>query len=60
MPVSMGIGAPVQSVWVEGPPGEGWLSRLGGGAEFAGRDRLPIRSYRCSGCGYLEQYAPTL
>jgi hypothetical protein len=57
IPVSIGVGAPVPSLWVEGHPEKGWLSRLGGGVKFADRKQLQIHSYRGSACGYLEEYA---
>jgi hypothetical protein len=28
------------------------------GVKFKGHQRLPVTTYRCPGCGFLESYAP--
>jgi len=39
--------------WVEGEPEHSfWL-----GLKTRGREKLPVRTYRCERCGYLESYA---
>ena len=39
--------------WVEGQPERSfWL-----GLKTKGREQLPVRTYRCERCGYLESYA---
>jgi hypothetical protein len=43
------------SVWVEGPPHSSLLF----GLKTPGAKRIPIGTYRCSECGYLESYART-
>lgn len=39
--------------WAEGAP-EYWFLRV---LRMRGRRRLPIRSFRCTKCGFLESYA---
>ena len=39
--------------WAEGAP-EYWLLRV---LRLRGRRQLPIRTFRCSKCGFLESYA---
>ena len=46
--------ARLQSEWVQGPPEERWF----GGVKLKGRAKLPITTFRCPKCGYLESYAP--
>ena len=56
IPVSIGPPPAVASVWLAGAPEKSWL----GGIKVDKNEwhgRLQIQSYRCSGCGYLEQYA---
>lgn len=43
-----------QSEWVQGAPEE---SRWGG-VKLKGKLQLPITTYRCPKCGYLESYVP--
>jgi hypothetical protein len=46
-------GALAQSSWVEGAPERSiWT-----GLKLKGHERLPVTTYRCTGCGYLESYA---
>jgi hypothetical protein len=46
-------GGQVEGTWVEGKPQRSFWS----GVSMRGREQLPITSYRCEGCGYLESYA---
>jgi hypothetical protein len=39
--------------WVEGQPQKRWY-----GLKTRGLRKLPIESWRCGRCGYLENYAP--
>lgn len=39
--------------WVEGAPAYGLLRIL----KTRGRRELPVRTFRCTKCGYLESYA---
>jgi hypothetical protein len=49
-------GANLQSQWVEGPPDRSrWT-----GLKLKGRRKLPVTSYRCSRCGFLESWATGL
>jgi hypothetical protein len=41
------------STWIEGPPKRETFF----GLNIRGRKRIRIRTFRCSGCGYLESYA---
>ena len=43
------------SSWVEGQPEKSfWV-----GLRIKGRARLPVRTFRCRRCGFLESYAPS-
>jgi hypothetical protein len=47
-------GARVQSEWIDGPPERSrWT-----GVKLKGKEHLPVTTYRCPRCGYLESYAP--
>ena len=46
-------GANVQSSWVEGPPEKSFWQ----GLKMKGRAVIPVTTYRCSKCGYLESFA---
>ena len=46
-------GATAQSEWVEGVPEPSFWT----GLKIRGRDRLPVVTFRCPACGYLESYA---
>ena len=39
--------------WAEGEP-EYWLLKI---LKLRGRRKLPIRTFRCTKCGFLESYA---
>jgi hypothetical protein len=39
--------------WVEGPPQYGFLKLL----KLRGRRRLPVTTWRCGACGYLESWS---
>ena len=54
-------GATLQSQWVEGEA-DTWkvLGLSMGTLSMSHRVRLPIITYRCTRCGYLESYAPAL
>lgn len=43
-----------QARWVEGEPEKSWIT---GSMKTSGRRVIPITSYRCQSCGYLESYA---
>ena len=47
-------GARLQSEWIEGAPERSWWA----GLKLKGRDKVPVATFRCSRCGYLESYAP--
>lgn len=61
---SMSQGFPIDSThnavrvaqWAEGEPAY-WFLRI---LRMKGRRRLPIESWRCDKCGYLEEYAPEI
>ncbi len=50
----IGYGAAMQSSWTPGEP----VSRRFGGIKWRRVGNVPIVTYRCSSCGYLEAYAP--
>lgn len=39
--------------WLEGEPERSFWS----GIKTKGKERLPVRTHRCTRCGYLESYA---
>jgi len=39
--------------WVSGRPEKGFF----GGIDLDGKDGIPIQTYRCLNCGFLESYA---
>lgn len=47
-------GANLQTLWVEGPPTTSFWT----GVKMKGREQLPVTTFRCSKCGYLESFAP--
>ncbi|MGI8400903.1 MAG: hypothetical protein ACR2NS_04755 [Gemmatimonadaceae bacterium] len=47
-------GANLQETWVEGPPGKSFWT----GLKIRRKVSLPVTTFRCSGCGYLESFAP--
>ena len=48
----MGVNA-IISTWVEGQPNSSFLF----GTKTPLEKRIPVGTYRCSACGYLESYA---
>jgi ribosomal protein L37E len=46
-------GAAHVSTWVEGTPEKSFWT----GTKTHGRKQLPVKTYRCSACGYLESFA---
>lgn len=40
-------------VWIEGPPEKSFWS----GLRTKGKRQHPVMTYRCTRCGFLEQYA---
>jgi hypothetical protein len=41
------------ATWIEGAPESSfWM-----GIKLRGKQRLPVTTYRCRRCGYLESYA---
>lgn len=42
--------------WAEGVPERSFWT----GLKLAGRERHAVVTYRCSACGYLESYAPSM
>jgi hypothetical protein len=49
-------GGPVAATWASGKPERRGV--LLGGVTGDGKQFLCIRSFRCTGCGYIELYAP--
>ncbi len=47
-------GGMAQSAWVDGAPEPSFWT----GIKLKGHERLPVTTYRCPHCGYLESYAP--
>ena len=46
-------GAVAQSAWVDGAP----MRSIWTGLKLKGHQLLPVTTYRCTKCGYLESYA---
>jgi predicted nucleic-acid-binding Zn-ribbon protein len=46
-------GASVPGQWIAGAPEQGWS----GTAKIRNKTRYEVEVFRCSECGYLEQYA---
>ena len=49
-------GAMTQSAWIEGAPERSFWT----GVKLKGHQRLPVTTFRCPDCGFLESYAPPL
>ena len=46
--------ANLQAKWVDGPPTPSvWRH----GVKLQGRQPVPVTTFRCGGCGYLESFA---
>ena len=43
-----------QSAWIDGAPEPSFWT----GVKLKGHQRMPVTTYRCPGCGFLESYAP--
>lgn len=43
-----------QSAWIDGAPERSFWT----GLKLKGHQRLPVTTYRCPKCGFLESYAP--
>ena len=48
-------GGMAQSAWVDGAP----VPSIWTGLKLKGHQRLPVKTYRCTKCGFLESYAPS-
>jgi len=46
----------VQTAWARGDPER---RRFVGGIKVNTKEQLPVTAFRCTGCGYLELFAPT-
>jgi hypothetical protein len=46
-------GAMTQSAWIAGAPEPSFWT----GLKVSGKAQLPVTTYRCTGCGFLEAYA---
>ena len=46
--------------WAEGAPEQSFWLGMKMGLKLAGRERHAVVTYRCSACGYLESYAPSM
>ena len=45
--------AGMESEWIEGAPEHSWWA----GLKTKGRERHPLRAFRCQLCGFVEHYA---
>lgn len=50
--LDMTYGKMAQSSWVEGLPKRSFLR----GLDLKGQQQLPVSTFRCTRCGYLESY----
>ena len=46
-------GANLQALWIEGPPDRSFWT----GLKMKGREQIPVTTFRCGKCGYLESFA---
>ena len=46
-------GGRVQACWIQGQP----VKSIWTGLRLKGADQRPVRTYRCTRCGFLESYA---
>lgn len=46
-------GGMTQTSWVQGEPEKSFWT----GIRIKGRAKLPVKTFRCTHCGYLESYA---
>ena len=46
-------GSNAQASWIEGPA----TRSIWTGVKMKGREQLPVTTFRCSSCGYLESFA---
>ena len=53
--VDVATHAATQTAWLEGAP----EYRRWWGLKLKGRRRIPIATFRCTGCGYLASFAPS-
>ena len=51
--VDVGYGTYLVPKWVEGRP----VRSIWTGLKLRGAEQLPVSTYRCRRCGYLESYA---
>jgi hypothetical protein len=49
-----GGAANLQAKWVEGAPTQGFWRH---GVKMQGREPVPVTTFRCDGCGFLESFA---
>ena len=52
--IDVGYGQTAVPNWVAGEPVSSFWSA---GLKLRGKDKLPVTTYRCRRCGYLESYA---
>jgi hypothetical protein len=52
--IDVGYGKTAVPKWAEG---EAESSFWASGLKLRGKQQLPVTTYRCRGCGYLESYA---
>ena len=46
-------GGTLQATWVDGSPTRSFWT----GIKLKGKERLPVTTFRCTKCGYLESFA---
>ena len=52
----VGQGSALAPEWTEGVPERSFWT----GLNMSGHERHSVVTYRCSACGYLESYAPSM
>jgi hypothetical protein len=52
--IDVGYGKTAVPKWVGGEPESSFWSS---GLKLRGKEQLPVTTYRCRRCGYLESYA---
>ena len=45
------------SAWIEGPPEQSNFLGIPNGVKVKDKRQIPLRTFRCTSCGYVEFYA---
>ena len=45
------------TAWIEGPPEQSDFLGIPNGVKLKNKRQIPLRTFRCTSCGYVESYA---